>query len=1403
MKVNKLASAFMAGTIALSVSLSATSGYIPVASASVSNSVATPGVSIPSGRYEQSVSVSLSSATAGSDIYYTLDGTMPDDTSLKYNGAPIELTATTNLSVIAEKDDIWSEPATYGYIIASTEQPLLKFAAMSDIHIGPGTSDLDAETRARFASNFDVLSSIFPNPDAILIAGDIINDNGNGKGPDHQYARSVLEEQLTRKNWTNVPVQIAIGNHDASVAEVKQYYPDGWFTDQPNGYYEKTIGGYSFFFLNGNNYNGDTGQRNWLKSRLQEITSDPANVNKPIFITLHHPVTGTVMDGQQSTNTNLYADLKDFPQVIVMSGHSHLDINDDRSIYQKDFTSVNLGSMSYIEVDHGYSAVTEEGLVDSRFEFPEQQSQIVEVYKDRVEIQRVEYNGDPGSVYLGGVWQGPGHAKTFRSAGAIAGQKWVIKLQGNTNEEIKSHFTYTNNTRNKTAPQFPANPELAMLPGANNVPVLSFRQAKDDQSMHHYEINLYDPRTAQVVKTYNVLSDFYFSPIPNKMNIPLKGLNPGTSYIINIKAVDAYGNKSESLQLNYRTDGSAPELTPIDPNTMWNQLVSDMKFEGNLNEDATGTTGQATMAGNVSYVPGKSGQAVSIPAGNANYVDLGDRADLKFGSGDFTVSFWHAGNLVGDQSVISNKDWDSGKNPGWYIGPATSNTITLNMADGTNRIDYSPSSVGQEWHLVTITVDRTNKLASTYVDGALTVTKDLSSLGTSSMDTPYHVIIGADGKMKYGGSAVTMDDLKIWKRALSATEAKALSDSYQSASSMYTFSQLTDLVQEADQFSAYINGTAGLSLPIQAQSDLTARLASAKAHTDGDAASAIDQSYMDLMWALKYARQTVVYSFIPKSAFSIDSSSSFAANENAVASNILDGAESTIWHSKYEEPAAPFPHWVIVDMKDTYKLSGIQRKSRLSQSAMEFPKTFELYASDRLADLSDPAFLDNDANKASGTFGKTWTGNVYTDFVKLDKAVQGRYVKFLVTGTYNADLSKTYTSLSELDFTGEKISTTPVVPPVNPPVNPPVQPDNAVTIQDKDLQDGSTSISVALTNDQNRILIPANLADKLKGRTLNVQAHGVTLRIPGAIIASALPATDSNFVITVLINPVSEQQGSDAATKASSKDSGLYKLGGQGVGVSFVVMDKAGNEQSFKGWTQPVTATFPIPAGLNSKLVGVYEIREDGSVVYAGGKRVNSDAAIEAAIKHPGNYILLSFEKNYDDVPNGHWAFSTIQELTAQHIVNGATNEAFQPAKEVTRAEFAALLVRSLGLASSGKAAFGDVEEQSWYAEEVSAAYEAGIVAGDSELMFRPNRSISREEMAVMLVRAYELMTGTKLENTSAELKDASDISDWAMSDVNRAIQSKLLTGRKAGQFFPAEHTTRAEAAQAIYNLLN
>ncbi|GBG07684.1 hypothetical protein PAT3040_02240 [Paenibacillus agaridevorans] len=232
----------------------------------------------------------------------------------------------------------------------------------------------------------------------------------------------------------------------------------------------------------------------------------------------------------------------------------------------------------------------------------------------------------------------------------------------------------------------------------------------------------------------------------------------------------------------------------------------------------------------------------------------------------------------------------------------------------------------------------------------------------------------------------------------------------------HSFEQLAAKLAEAEQFVASIESTPGLSLP--KMSEFKAQIAAAKALTSSDDKAVIHQAHVDLTRMLVDNKASIVYTFLPKTSFTIEAYNSYDVESDDLPQYVLDGDYSTIWHTSWHDPIPDLPHWITIDMKESFKLSGIQRTSRPNLTALEFPKEFELYASDDLADLSDPAYLGNEANRASGTFGKTATGNTYQDFAVLDKPVQGRYVKLVVTSTYGTGK---FTFMSEIDFTGEAV----------------------------------------------------------------------------------------------------------------------------------------------------------------------------------------------------------------------------------------------------------------------------------------------------------------------------------------------------------------------------------------------
>ncbi|MFD0715487.1 leucine-rich repeat domain-containing protein [Paenibacillus sp. GCM10027626] len=164
----------------------------------------------------------------------------------------------------------------------------------------------------------------------------------------------------------------------------------------------------------------------------------------------------------------------------------------------------------------------------------------------------------------------------------------------------------------------------------------------------------------------------------------------------------------------------------------------------------------------------------------------------------------------------------------------------------------------------------------------------------------------------------------------------------------------------------------------------------------------------------------------------------------------------------------------------------------------------------------------------------------------------------------------------------------------------------------------------------------------------------------------------------------------------------------------------------------------------------------------------------------------------------GHWAESAITQLVKQGIVQGLPDGTFAPNQKVTRAEFTTFLVRALGLEPlEGGKVFADTANH-WARKNIAAAHAKGIASGYTDKQFGANDRISREQMAVMLVKALELKPAT----AKMTFKDAASISKWAQKEMNTAIANGILTGVTADKIQPQGEATRAEAAAMIVRAL-
>lgn len=141
----------------------------------------------------------------------------------------------------------------------------------------------------------------------------------------------------------------------------------------------------------------------------------------------------------------------------------------------------------------------------------------------------------------------------------------------------------------------------------------------------------------------------------------------------------------------------------------------------------------------------------------------------------------------------------------------------------------------------------------------------------------------------------------------------------------------------------------------------------------------------------------------------------------------------------------------------------------------------------------------------------------------------------------------------------------------------------------------------------------------------------------------------------------------------------------------------------------------------------------------------------------------------------------------------------WKPNAFVTRAEFAADLARFAGIHTlyplDGAARFSDVDLAAEDAPYLAWAADSGIVAGYDDGTFRPEKTLTREQMAVMLARYYA-RSGVTTQG-SLDFADAAKISGWAVDGVSVCVGLGLVQGDSRGRFLPQSRLTRAQIASS------
>ncbi|MDR1539296.1 MAG: S-layer homology domain-containing protein [Clostridiales bacterium] len=166
-----------------------------------------------------------------------------------------------------------------------------------------------------------------------------------------------------------------------------------------------------------------------------------------------------------------------------------------------------------------------------------------------------------------------------------------------------------------------------------------------------------------------------------------------------------------------------------------------------------------------------------------------------------------------------------------------------------------------------------------------------------------------------------------------------------------------------------------------------------------------------------------------------------------------------------------------------------------------------------------------------------------------------------------------------------------------------------------------------------------------------------------------------------------------------------------------------------------------------------------------------------------------------------------IEALAERGIISGMTDSLFRPDANMTRAEFAVIITRGLGLPARPAYAFRDVSSGAWYFAGVGTAYYYEIASGVSEAEFKPDGTINREEAAAMIARASKLcgldikMSETEIRDILAQFGDYRTTSEWSRASFAFCYKSGLLSQNdlNINSKLPVK---RSEIAEMLYRML-
>ena len=205
---------------------------------------------------------------------------------------------------------------------------------------------------------------------------------------------------------------------------------------------------------------------------------------------------------------------------------------------------------------------------------------------------------------------------------------------------------------------------------------------------------------------------------------------------------------------------------------------------------------------------------------------------------------------------------------------------------------------------------------------------------------------------------------------------------------------------------------------------------------------------------------------------------------------------------------------------------------------------------------------------------------------------------------------------------------------------------------------------------------------------------------------------------------------------------------------------------------------------------GWYKIEYNGTYGYV------SESYIELDYTEPDQDNKI----NFTDVSKDYWAYSQIQDFVKKGYIEGYGDNTFRPQGPIKRNEFVKIFNKGFGLTNKSGIVFDDTKDN-WAKDEIDIAVTNGVAQGVSNILFEPERYVTRQEAAKMLANYMKL--DDKNHDKIKQFSDYNQIAEWAKDALEGNVEKGYIQGTSEGILAPKNNITRAEAVTLLSRVNN